>query len=372
LSEADAIHVISQVCEGLHGAHKQGLIHRDVKPDNVLLTDDLIAKLTDLGLVRDVESDDNLTRTGRGLGTPYFMAPEQFRNAKHVDVRSDVYSLGATLYMSITGRPPFEKCSPLDCWVKKTRDDFPAPKELVPGISDRLDFAIRRAMRADPANRPRSCREFMEDVLGEAWKPNYLGPASGRYTAPPDANLWYLVYYENGHARTVKGQTATVRKNLQSGNFGELATVLVSRSKSGPFAPLKNTPEFRDLVCGGQTTPNSSPSRQRLTPTSQNSSANPGTRLAPTLPTNTPSPPRPATSDSTALGTDELPSVPVTNRATIDLDTSERPHLSTRKKHPLLPSSDTSSQGVRLPWWAMATLLFATLILGLLGGRFLF
>src|SRR6266446_5072477 len=84
LPEDEAIRLIAQVAQGLHRAHKQGLIHRDVKPDNILVTADGVAKLADLGLVKEIEADLNLTRTGRGLGTPHFMAPEQFRNAKNV------------------------------------------------------------------------------------------------------------------------------------------------------------------------------------------------------------------------------------------------------------------------------------------------
>src|SRR5438045_4059541 len=106
---------MGQVCEGLHRAHKQGMIHRDVKPDNILVTPGGVAKLTDLGLVKEVEGEMNLTRTGRGLGTPHFMAPEQFRNAKQADVRCDVYSLAATLYALVTGETPFAKTTPLDC-----------------------------------------------------------------------------------------------------------------------------------------------------------------------------------------------------------------------------------------------------------------
>src|SRR5262249_47500521 len=87
LPENDAIRVIAQVAQGLHRAHKQNLVHRDVKPDNILITTDGVAKLADLGLVKETETDLNLTRTGRGLGTPHFMAPEQFRNAKNADVR---------------------------------------------------------------------------------------------------------------------------------------------------------------------------------------------------------------------------------------------------------------------------------------------
>ena len=250
MGEADAIHVLAQVCDGLHAAHKQGLIHRDVKPDNVLVTADLTAKLTDLGLVRDVESDDNLTRTGKGLGTPHYMAPEQFRNAKHVDVRSDVYSLGATLYMAVTGRVPFDKCSPLDCWLKKTRDDLPTAKSLVPGLSDRTDFTIRRAMRANPAERQTSCREFMEDLLGEAWK-SRAGANSGTHLVPVADDLWYMVFYDCGFPKTVKGTTDTVRRNVQAGVLGDLSVILVSRTKAGPFSPLRSVPEFRDLLLDG-------------------------------------------------------------------------------------------------------------------------
>lgn len=252
LSEGDAIHVLAQVCDGLHAAHKQGLIHRDVKPDNVLVTADLTAKLTDLGLVRDVESDDNLTRTGKGLGTPHYMAPEQFRNAKHVDVRSDVYSLGATLYMAVTGRVPFDKCSPLDCWLKKTRDDLPTPRSLVPGLSERVDFTIRRAMRANPGERQTSCREFMEDLLGETWKSRAVA-SSGVHPAPAAEDLWYLVFYDCGFPKTVKGDTDTIRRNLKAGSLGDTTVILVSRTKAGPFSPVRSVPEFRDLLIDGFT-----------------------------------------------------------------------------------------------------------------------
>ena len=103
LTEMEALRLIAQVAQGLRLAHKKGLIHRNVKPDNILMTAQGQAKLADLGLVKEVETDLNLTRTGRGLGTPHFMAPEQFRNAKYVDIRSDIYSLAATLYMMVTG-----------------------------------------------------------------------------------------------------------------------------------------------------------------------------------------------------------------------------------------------------------------------------
>src|SRR5207248_1264532 len=163
LSEAEAIRILAQVAQGLHRAHKQNLVHRDVKPDNILVRSDGVAKLADLGLVKESESDLNLTKTGRGLGTPHFMAPEQFRNAKNADTRCDIYSLGATLYQMVTGQLPFRSTGPLDAWMKKINNELTPPRKLVPTLSERIDWAILRAMSADPGRRPGSCREFVED-----------------------------------------------------------------------------------------------------------------------------------------------------------------------------------------------------------------
>ncbi|MCZ2343566.1 MAG: protein kinase [Bacteroidales bacterium] len=259
IEEAEAVRIISQVCEGLHRAHKQGLIHRDVKPDNILVTlAEGAAKLTDLGLVKEVEGELNLTRTGRGLGTPHFMAPEQFRNAKNADVRCDVYSLGATLYCLVTGVVPFDKTSPLDCWVKKTKNDFAPPRQLNPQLSERVSWAIVRAMNADPAQRPANCREFMEDLTGTGWKVG-SGPTAAnsgdslRFSA---SDLWYMVYHdENNQPRTVKGSTDSIRKNIQSGLLGDVSQILVCRTKNGQFQSLKSIPEFRDLVLGPTSEP---------------------------------------------------------------------------------------------------------------------
>src|SRR5437867_11957343 len=95
-------------------------------------------KLTDLGLVKEVAEDYNLTRTGRGLGTPHFMAPEPFKTAKNADARCDVYSLGAKLYMMVTGQTPFGDCSALDCYLKQTRNELPPKRAVVPELSERV------------------------------------------------------------------------------------------------------------------------------------------------------------------------------------------------------------------------------------------
>jgi serine/threonine protein kinase len=244
LSETEAIKLIAQVAQGLHRAHKQGMIHRDVKPDNILVTPDGQAKLADLGLVKEVDADLNLTRTGRGLGTPHFMAPEQFRNAKNADIRCDVYSLGATLYMMVTGELPFKSNGPLDAWMKKMQNELVLPRQINPNLSERVEWAIRRAMNRDPEQRPASCREFVEDLTGHSTRK--LTPLG---TDVPLADIWYLVYRdEDGETHTVKGSTGAIRRSLKDGLLGDASNVRASRSKTGPFESLRGFPEFRDLV----------------------------------------------------------------------------------------------------------------------------
>lgn len=244
MNENDAIRIIAQVAQGLHRAHKQNLIHRDVKPDNVLVSTEGTAKLADLGLVKETETDLNLTKTGRGLGTPHFMAPEQFRNAKNADIRCDIYSLGATLYQMVTGELPFRSNGPLDAWMKKIHNELTPPRQLVPGLSERVDWAIRRAMSADPEKRPTSCREFIEDLTGHSTR----RLPSVDSTVPPQ-DLWYLVYKdETDMTHTVKGTMSAVRRSLKEGLLGDAANVRAARTKAGPFESLRSHPEFRDLV----------------------------------------------------------------------------------------------------------------------------
>jgi hypothetical protein len=191
--------------------------------------------------------------TGRGLGTPHFMAPEQFRNAKNADIRCDIYSLGATLYQMVTGELPFRSNGPLDAWMKKIQNELTPPRQLVPALTERIDWAIRRAMSADPEKRPSSCREFIEDLTGHSTRrlPAMSDAAVAAGAPPPGAQqeLWYLVYKdETGTAHTVKGTVSAVRRSLKDGVLGDASNVRAARTKAGPFEALQGYPEFRDLV----------------------------------------------------------------------------------------------------------------------------
>ncbi len=165
LPEATAVQLIGQVGNALHWAHSRRLIHRDVKPDNILITAAGQAKLSDLGLVKNLEGDLNLTQTQSCIGTPNFMAPEQFEDARKADARSDLYSLAATLYMTVTGQLPFKSRSAkavMAIYKKKLAGDLTPPRQLVPELSAELETEILRALHPVRDERQASVREFVE------------------------------------------------------------------------------------------------------------------------------------------------------------------------------------------------------------------
>jgi serine/threonine protein kinase len=166
LAEAEAVRLITQVGEALHYAHQHRIIHRNVKPDNILLGDDSTAKLADLGLAKDCEVDAYLTRPSSTLGTPNFMAPEQFQDARSADRRCDLYSLAATLYMTLTGELPYRGRGLMSILKKKLDNDLAPPRKLVPEISPWVEAALLRALDVNAKVRHASCSEFLDEING--------------------------------------------------------------------------------------------------------------------------------------------------------------------------------------------------------------
>jgi serine/threonine-protein kinase len=154
------------VARALHHAHERGLIHRDVRPANILLTPDGKARLADFGLVKQVTDGVDLTLPGQGLGTLNFIAPEQFAHARATDRRCDVYALGGTLYMAVTGRRPFAASTAAQVVKKKVANELTRPRELMPAVGEQLDRIICRAMDPDCGQRPASCAEFLSELTG--------------------------------------------------------------------------------------------------------------------------------------------------------------------------------------------------------------
>ncbi len=153
LSPPFAVRLIRQVALGLEHAHRKGLIHRDVNPQNILVTPEGIAKLADLGLVLDLAADDRFTREGTTVGTYDYLAPEQGRDSHSADIRSDVYSLGCTLYHLISGQVPFPVPSLLEKLVAHHTMDPTPLEQFVPGLSAGLGAVVARMMQKSPEDR---------------------------------------------------------------------------------------------------------------------------------------------------------------------------------------------------------------------------
>jgi serine/threonine protein kinase len=155
------LEIISQVGEALDYAHQEGVVHRDVKPSNVLMDRGRWALLSDFGLAKIVEADTRLTKTGAGLGTPAYTSPEQGQGIG-VDARSDVYSLGVMLYEMLTGRVPYDAESPIAIVIKHITAPLPRPTEFNPDIPEPVEWVVLKALVKDPADRFQSVGQMVE------------------------------------------------------------------------------------------------------------------------------------------------------------------------------------------------------------------
>jgi len=147
-----AVEIIAQMGEALDYAHGQGIVHRDVKPSNVLMADGSWALLSDFGLARMVGGSARITQTGVGMGTPAYIAPEQARDTR-VDVRSDIYSLGVVLFEMLTGQVPFQGDSYLVVLFKLVNDPPPLPRGINPDIPQPVEQVLLKALAKEPIDR---------------------------------------------------------------------------------------------------------------------------------------------------------------------------------------------------------------------------
>ncbi len=160
LNKRETRDIIGQVCDGLGAAHEAGVIHRDLKPQNVLVGAKNEVKLIDFGLAKTAVMS-GMTATGLMLGTPHYMSPEQVRG-KEVDARSDIYSLGALTYHAVTGRPPFDADNVIAVGFAHCSEAPLSPREINPKVSKELDEMILEALAKDPDDRPQRAAVFRE------------------------------------------------------------------------------------------------------------------------------------------------------------------------------------------------------------------
>lgn len=169
----EAVNVMAALCDALHYAHQQGVIHRDIKPDNIFLVrPDNRVKVADFGIAR-ITHETQLTAAGQIFGTPSYMSPEQVLG-KEIDARSDIFSLGIVLYEMVTGRKPFMGDSVVTITYRIMHEPTPA----VLGASPALDSVIQRATAKNPADRYSSASEFRNALLTAAEQYRHTGTAS--------------------------------------------------------------------------------------------------------------------------------------------------------------------------------------------------
>jgi serine/threonine protein kinase len=218
LAPEAAVGYVLQAARGVRQGHKQGMVHRDIKPANLLVNDEGIVKVADLGLVKLPEgagaepesflaslADDDVELTGAGMavGTPAFMAPEQATNSSAVDSRADIYSLGCTLYALVTGRPPFEGKTAPEVMSKHLTEPVRPPETLVKRLPGALSAILLRMLAKDPDERYQSMDEVITALEG------FLGlPRSGNFTPSEHETDQLDRLAADYHAKAASGQKA--------------------------------------------------------------------------------------------------------------------------------------------------------------------
>jgi serine/threonine-protein kinase len=261
ISSALAVRIVRQICRALGTAHARGIVHRDMKPENVFLVGSLprpIVKIIDFGISKVGDAGGTaLTRTGMIMGTPSYMAPEQARGDK-VDHRADIYAVGGVLYRALTGKKPFEGDDPSVTLAQVLTEDPERPRAREPSIPQALELVIQKAMAKSPGDRYQSMAELEADLVpfdpdssenssSSASADDFTGSVeAGASTvlvgtrqpplAPPQTSLWRATREANMARPMIVLLTAVAYLWLVAGLIDALAGIV--RVVRGPSASL--------------------------------------------------------------------------------------------------------------------------------------
>lgn len=189
LNLATTLDLLAQAALALECAHSNGVIHRDVKPGNMLLRTEEHLLLSDFGIAAILEANRAFTRSGGNIGTPQYMAPEQGAPNGVIDARTDIYALGVVLFQCVTGRLPFTSDTPMGTIMKHLHEPVPRPSTLVNGLPSRVEHIILRAMEKHPTARFQRAREMAEQLKAAADEARIAGYVPSATTRRPNQLL---------------------------------------------------------------------------------------------------------------------------------------------------------------------------------------
>jgi serine/threonine-protein kinase len=273
----DAVHIVLDVARALEHAHSRNIVHRDIKPGNILITRSGVAKLADLGLAKRMDEASSLTATRQTFGTPHYMPYEQAMNSRNADNRSDIFALGATLYHLVTGELPFPGENHLDVAEKKSVGVY-APASTRVEVPRTLDRILAGMLARDPQQRYQTATELivvLERSQLSAAVPGFADPALAlqdpwiraqiavdnqptkteiahprrRRLMPTHANGRWLLRYQDatGKVKRYRATTEQITRHLRAGRLpGNMEARRLERN--AVFQPLPSYPEFEAVV----------------------------------------------------------------------------------------------------------------------------
>jgi serine/threonine-protein kinase len=275
LAVGDATRIVLDIALALEHAHSRSIIHRDIKPDNILVTLSGLAKLADLGLAKHLDQDPSLTHTRQAFGTPYYMPYEQAVDAKQADRRSDIFALGATFYHLLTGQVPFPGVNHVEVAEKKSSGAYPLASSVNPKVPSVLDSILGKMLARFPEARYQTAGELIAELersglaaripsftdraealqdpvvrtrLVEARQATRIDPELAiTPQRSANANVWYIRQEDaKGAESETRAMTWEIVRGLQQKRIQPAA--LASQDPKGTFKPLAAYPQFAPVV----------------------------------------------------------------------------------------------------------------------------
>lgn len=226
-----ALHIAYQAATALAAAHARMIIHRDIKPDNIMVDPEGRVKVTDFGLAKAITSNSNFTATGALLGTPLYMSPEQCR-AEEVNTRSDIYSLGVVMFEMLVGKAPFTADTPFVTMRQIVENDFPAPSSIRRDIPESIDRLVLKMVAKDPASRCISAEAAAKDIAKCARSLRAQASASASAAVPADEAVTVFEGTGSQSGDLVSSLVKPMKPPPQSGTVPEAGEPASGRMKS--------------------------------------------------------------------------------------------------------------------------------------------